>query len=77
MLGQVIQQYKIKVGILSEIVQWDKQEQVFVQQTCALTVLQNLGDRVVGVNFHAFIRSRDVGFTARGMKTGLLGLCFL
>ena len=33
-----------------------------------LTVLQNLGDRVVGVNFIPFIRSRDVGFTARGMR---------
>ena len=33
-----------------------------------LTVLQNLGDRVVGVNFVPFIRSRDVGFTARGMR---------
>ncbi len=34
----------------------------------ALTVTQNLGDRVVGVNFIPFIRSRDVGFTARGMR---------
>ena len=33
-----------------------------------LTVLQNLGDRVVGVNFIPFIRSRDVSFTARGMR---------
>lgn len=34
----------------------------------ALTVTQNLGDRVVGVNFIPFIRSRDIGFTARGMR---------
>jgi hypothetical protein len=34
----------------------------------ALTVTQNIGDRVVGVNFIPFIRSRDVSFTARGMR---------
>ena len=33
-----------------------------------LTVLENLGDRVVGVNFIPFIRSRDISFTARGMR---------
>ena len=33
-----------------------------------LTVTQNLGDRVVGVNFIPFIRARDISFTARGMR---------
>ena len=33
-----------------------------------LTVTENLGDRVVGVNFIPFIRSRDISFTARGMR---------
>ena len=33
-----------------------------------LTVTENLGDRVVGVNFIPFIRARDISFTARGMR---------
>ena len=33
-----------------------------------LTVTENLGDRVVGVNFIPFIRSREISFTARGMR---------
>ena len=32
------------------------------------TVLQSLGDRVVGVNFVPFIRSRAISFTAQGMR---------
>jgi len=32
------------------------------------TVLQSLGDRVVGVNFVPFIRSRTISFTAQGMR---------
>jgi len=32
------------------------------------TVLQSLGDRVVGVNFVPFIRSRTISFTANGMR---------
>ena len=32
------------------------------------TVLRSFGDRVVSVNFVPFIRSRDINFTARGMR---------
>ena len=45
---------------------WDRLEMVFVL-LLPLTVTQNLGDRVVGVNF-VHLLSRDVSFTARGMR---------
>ena len=32
------------------------------------TVIQSLGDRVVGINFVPFIRSRTISFTAQGMR---------
>ena len=32
------------------------------------TVIQSLGDRVVGINFVPFIRSRSIAFTAQGMR---------
>ena len=32
------------------------------------TIIQSLGDRVVGVNFVPFIRSRTITFTAQGMR---------
>ena len=32
------------------------------------TVIQSLGDRVIGVNFVPFIRSRTISFTAQGMR---------
>ena len=32
------------------------------------TIIQSLGDRVVGVNFVPFIRSRTISFTAQGMR---------
>ncbi len=33
-----------------------------------VSVIQSLGDRVVGVNFVPFIRSRTISFTAQGMR---------
>ena len=45
-----------------------KQEVVLEQKLYHKLVSQSLGDRVVGINFVPFIRSRTISFTAQGMR---------